>query len=195
MAALEGYTGPTSGRITVGGDGPARVERFCDEPLSADETRAVAWFTALSPNEQLREVRRMKWNLAEAERGQEAALRRAREAEAENDRLAARLAARRPDGYELPRAAAELLELAGDHGWKTARAWQLSEDGQTALLGVLIGRSGWIFDLSWSVPVNGNGRGAMVRTGIARRPGTGWRDAPPLRRIKEILREAGEGEA
>lgn len=189
MPGLEGYTGPTSGRITVGGGREPVVERFTDPPLTREEAKAVAWFTALSPNEQLREVRRLKWNLQEAERGQEAGLRRARAAEALSARLEAERNARRPDGYELPRAASELLSCAASHGWKEARQWILSEDGQDARLEILLGRGDWRFRLAWTVPKDQPGRGSVIRRGLVRSPGRDWRDAPPLKEIRRILAE------
>lgn len=190
MSGLEGYTGPTSGRITLGGGGEVKRERFYDDPLTAEERRAVEWFTALSPHEQLREVRRLKWNLDEARKGREAALDRARAAEAENARLAAERDARRPEGFELPRAAGELLSLAALHGWRTARAWTLKDDGQSAWLAVLLGKEECRVKLTWGVPRDGDGRGALFGRGLLRQASGPWRDAPPLKRIKEIIREA-----
>lgn len=63
MGVSGDYTGPTSGRITIGGDGTVSQERFYDRPLTREEQAAVKWFTDLSPNEQLREVRWLKFNL------------------------------------------------------------------------------------------------------------------------------------
>jgi len=65
MTRPSGYTGPTSGGFTIGPEGVTNRKRFYDEPLSRDERDAVAWFTELSPHEQLREVRRLKWNADE----------------------------------------------------------------------------------------------------------------------------------
>jgi hypothetical protein len=188
MAGLEGYTGPTSGRITIGGGREPVVERFTDPPLTRDEAKAVAWFTALSPNEQLREVRRLKWNLEQAREGWDAHRDRARRAESLSARLEAERDARRPDGYELPRAAVELLSVASEWGWSTARCWTLSEDGLTARLKLGITRGDWRFRLAWIVPVNGNGRGARDRAGLARRPGRNWHDAPALKEVLRLLR-------
>lgn len=188
MSGLEGYTGPTSGRITLSSDGSEPIiERFTDPPLTREEAAAVAWFTALSPNEQRREVRRLKWNLEDAQAGREAALRRAREAEALVRRVEAERAALRPDGFELPRAASELLSGAVSRGWSTARAWSLDEDDLGALLTIVLGHGGWTFRLTWRVPIDGDGRGSLVRRGLFRRPGRDWADAPPLKEIRRIV--------
>lgn len=191
MGSLDGYTGPTSGRIRIGGDGAVERETFTDPPLTADEAQAVAWFTALSPNEQLREVRRLKWNADERERGQDAWKRAAQEREAENARLRAERDARRPDGYELPRSAAELLRAAeGAPLWRSVRVWAVDEDGRTATLTVrLRGPAGWVYShLVWSVPLGGNGAGRLVRPGIYRHQSCDWRDTPSLKEIHRIIR-------
>lgn len=188
MAGLEGYTGPTSGRITIGGGRGPVVERFTDPPLTAEERKAVEWFTALSPNEQLREVRRLKWNLEEVRRDRDVWRDVSGRQNRENARLEAERDARRPDGYELPRAAVELLSVASEWGWSTARCWTLSEDGLTARLALGIIRGDWRFRLAWIVPVNGNGRGARDRAGLARRPGRNWHDAPALKEVLRLLR-------
>lgn len=187
MAGLEGYTGPTSGRITIGGGREPVVERFTDPPLTREEANAVAWFRALSPNEQLREVRRLKWNLEQARGGWDAHRDRARQAEALSARLEAERDARRPDGYEVPRASGELLSLAVSQGWRTARRWTVDEDGLFARFEIALARGEHRFKLSWSVPRDGNGRGAMIRSGLHRAPGNAWRDAPPLKRVRVIL--------
>lgn len=187
MAGLEGYTGPTSGRITIGGSGETKRERFYDKPLTAEERKAVEWFTALSPHEQLREVRRLKWNLEEVQRDGDVWREVARRQDRENARLEAERDARRPDGYELPRAVAELLAVSAEWGWGTARRWTLGHDGLAARLELGIARGGWQFKLAWTVPVNGNGRGARDRAGLARRPGRDWYDAPSLKEIRRLL--------
>lgn len=189
---LEGYTGPTSGRITLGPEGVIRRETFTDRPLSREETEAVAWFTELSPLAQLREVRRLKWNLDEAIQGREAALNRAREAEAEIDHLRARLAQYTPDGYVFPAAAASLLEYAREHGWKTAHAWQMREpeyDGDPghAWLVIRLAHGSYAYRLTWTCDPGGGGR--MFGSGIARAPRRDWHDAPSLKKIKEIITE------
>lgn len=193
MGGLEGYTGPTSGRIRIPAlndtEGELVVERFYDRPLTREERDAVAWFTALSPHEQLREVRRLKFNLESAQTDRDKWKDVARRADAVNGRLTVERDARRPDGYELPRSAAELLSLAAEKGWKTARGWYLDEDGSHASLGVRIGRDGWEFQLRWGVPRDGNGAGSLVRAGLARRPGRSWYDAPSLKEIKRIITE------
>lgn len=187
MAGQEGYTGPTSGRIRIGGGQKPVVERFTDPPLTREESDAVAWFRALSPHEQLREVRRMKWNLDEAVRTRDVWRNVAGRHDQEIARLEAERDARRPDGYELPRAAGELLSLARRQGWGTARRWTLSEDGLAARLEIGISRKGHAFKLGWVVPVDGNGRGSRDRAGLACSPGRDWQDAPSLKKIRLLL--------
>lgn len=96
MSGPEGYTGPTSGRITVGGDGSVNRERFYDRPLTREEREAVKWFTDLSPNEQLREVRRLKFDLESARQDRDAWKSAVQRSDAANRRLAAERDARRP---------------------------------------------------------------------------------------------------
>lgn len=187
MSGPEGYTGPTSGRITVGGDGSVNRERFYDRPLTREEQEAVKWFTDLSPNEQLREVQRMKFNLESIRRDRDTWKAAARQADAENRRLTAERDARRPDGYELPRSASQLLLTAREHGWGTAVGWYPDEDGQHARLAVLIRRGGWAFKLAWAVPRDGNGAGSRNRAGLFSCPGRGWSDAPSFKEITRLL--------
>lgn len=193
MSGVEGYKGPTSGRITVGGDGTVNRERFYDRPLTREEQEAVKWFTDLSPNEQLREVRLLKFSLESARQDRDVWESAARQANAENRRLTAERDARRPDGYELPRSASQLLLTAREHGWRTAVGWYPDEDGQHARLTVLIGRGGWTFKLNWAVPRDGNGAGSRNRAGLFRRPGRDWSDAPSFKEIHQLLAQPVEG--
>lgn len=199
MAGLEGYTGPTSGRIHIGGDGEVTRERFTDPPLTRYELDAVEWFTALSPNEQLREVRRLKWNADEHARLAEAYKRVSQEQRTKIARLTAERDARRPDGYELPRSAAHLLTQAERHGWRTVRGWYPDEDGAHAQLKIRLGYAAedgrWEFQLAWAVPRDGAGAGSRVRSGIYRAPGQDWRDAPSFTRIHHLLEEVARGPA
>jgi len=57
---MSAYTGPTSGSVTIRPDGSAERELFYDPTLTREEEWAVAWFTALSPNERLREALRLQ---------------------------------------------------------------------------------------------------------------------------------------
>jgi hypothetical protein len=186
---MSSYTGPTSGRITIGGDGSVTRESFDDPMLSREEEQAVAWFTALSPNARLREVRRLKWNADERLRELETLKAASRRDDTEITRLRGQLAARRPDGFELPKSAADLLAHAEAHGWKTARAWivRTEDEGGGAGLRIIVGQGPWQFKLSWSCDPGGAGR--MVRSGLARGPRRDWHDAPPLVRIKQIITE------
>lgn len=179
------YTGPTSGRITIGGGGTVSRESFDDPTLSREEEQAVAWFTVLSPNARLREARRLKWNEAasreEVEKWRSACHRQDRE----TDAIRAQLAARRPDGFELPKAAADLIGHAEAHGWKTARAWNLNDEDPGALLQILIVNGSWTFKLSWSCDPGGAGR--MSGAGLARGPRRDWHDASSLTKIRQII--------
>lgn len=187
---LDGYDGPTSGRITVGGEGPAVVERFFDPPLTKDELAATADFRALSPNEQIREVRRLRFNLAMATSKVDALRNTVREQDAELMRVRAELATHTPDGYQLPPAAADLLAHATAHGWRTARAWIKSEsEPGTARLEIALARERYGFQLTWHCTQGGGGR--MIRRGLARWPRRDWHDAPSLIKIKKIIEENG----
>lgn len=187
------YTGPTSGRITVRPNGEVTRESFTDPPLTAEEGRAVKWFTDLSPNEQLREVRRLKWNLAEAERGRDAMAQGAREAHERIEELERRLAEFTPDGYSVPGSVSVLIQFAEQSGWQTARSWMERPNGfNDYLLTVLVGRSGptgepglrWDFKLSWScTPFSGR-----LVSGICRTPERPrWADAPSLTEVRRTI--------
>jgi len=195
MTRISGYTGPTSGRITIKGDEVLKRESFHDEPLTRDERDAVAWFTELSPHEQLREVRRLKWNADERAKVIKQNHEIIVSQNAEIVSLGRKLADRRPDGFEVPRAAGELLTLAQLYGWRTAKAWipiTRSEDRvdpDWSRFEIAIGLDGIQFQLSWAVPVDGHGRGSMVRRGLARYPRRDWHDAPSLIKIKRIIRD------
>jgi hypothetical protein len=203
--SLEGYTGPTSGRITIGGGDNPEIKRESftqaqDPILTRDERNATEWFRALPPNEQYREVRRMKWNLEEQRREIEALRDTFLRQEKEIRQLRAELATRRPDGFEIPRAANEILTLAKIYGWNTAKAWvpvtftddegDLIKDHTRFRFEIAFAKDGYSFQLSWSVPRDGRGRGSMIRRGLARYPRRDWHDAPSLTKIKKIIRGA-----
>lgn len=176
---------PTGGRVQIKPDGTSEYVRFYDEPLTKDEQAATQWFHDLSPNEQYREVRRMKWNLEQARSDLEALNQTVREQRAELARVRAQLATHTPHGYVMPKPAADLLELAEANGWKTGRAWKLEDDGLSAALRVGIRRGGTDFELRWVCEPGGRGR--MPRPGLARAPRRGWYDAPSLVKIREIV--------
>lgn len=204
---LEGYTGPTSGRITIGGGDNPEIKRESftqksDPLLTRDEAEATAWFRALPPNEQFREVRRLEWNTDEQlKRISELREELARQ-ELEIRRINTEMQSRRPDRFEPPRAAAELLSLAELHGWRSVKGWTpavfTDEDGSFKddpewfrFEIAMTDDQGTTFKLSWSVPRDGNGRGSMIRSGLARSPGRNWHDAPSLKKIKIIISEGG----
>jgi hypothetical protein len=191
----EPYTGPTSGRITVRPDGEISKETFTDPPLTAEEGRAVAWFSVLPPHAQLREVRILKWNLEEAQRGRDEALLRARRAERLVEEMKLKLSEFTPDGYSVPGGASILIQLAESSGWQTARAWRDRSDSfGDHLFTVLINRTGpagepelsWEYKLSWScTPTSGR-----FSSGTARTPDNPqWRDAPSLANIRRTIAE------
>lgn len=205
--SLEGYTGPTSGRITIGGGDNPEVKRESftqaqDPLLTRDERNATEWFRALPPNEQYREVRRLKWNAEDRLRTIDELREALARQEAEIRRTRIELESRRPDRFEPPRAAAELLTLAGRHGWRAVKAWypatftdengSLKDDPEWFRFEIaMTDDEGTVFKLSWSVPRDGQGRGSMTRSGLARSPRRDWHDAPSLKKIKIIITEGG----
>lgn len=193
MALNPDYKGPTSGRITIGAEGIVKRQTFTaetDPPLDKDGLKAVKWFTDLGPNAQLHEVRRLKWNLEEAQRSRDAWHRSARESDAKVLRLEAKLATFTPDGYRLPLAAEKLLAHAKAHGWMTGRAWTTYDepfDGAKpyASLRVELGNGDHLFQLRWACEPDGSGR--LAGSGLARSDGKPWHDAPSLVKIKGII--------
>lgn len=196
--SLEGYTGPTSGRITIGGGKPAKVERFYDKPLTEDERNATSDFRALSPNEQIREVRRLRWNLNEAQNQAKASEQIIREQDAEINRLRAELATHTPHGgYAFPPAARDLIDTAQAHGWKTAHAWTRVGPSQGddcteeyARLEVKIGKDKRTYQYTWLCWPNG--RGSLSGTGLAWAPYKGWYHAPSLTAVKALIIKSEE---
>lgn len=186
---LNGYDGPTSGRITVGGGKGPEIERFFDPPLNRDERNALADWLALSPNAQAREVRVLRWNLAEMTSQRDALRNTVREQDRELLALRAELATHTPEGFQLPPAAADLLAHATAHGWQTAKAWIKSEDPEAARLEVAVRHGRYMFQLIWSCQLGGGGH--MIRRGLARAPMRDWHDAPSLIKIKKIIEEIG----
>ena len=184
---LEGYTGPTSGRITIRGDEVISRESFHDAPLTRDELNATADFRAMSPNEQIREVRRLKWNEAHWRGEAENLKQTVQRLDDELAKVGGKLATYPPEGYTLPRAAAELIEHAKAHGWSTGRAWRINDDLDGATVQVLVTSSDStrLYKLSWSCDPGGAGR--MTHSGLARLPLRGWRDAPSLKKIREDI--------
>lgn len=180
----------TGSRRVISADGTVSVEKFYDKPLTKDEQAATQWFHDLSPNEQYREVRRMKWNLDQAQRDAEAWKKIAQRQDAELDQLRAKLATYTPEGFTVPKAAAELLALAEAHGWETRRAWSVREDDQmVASLNVALRSKDWTFKLRWGVDAGAGGR--LAGRGLASgtmRGWRGWRDAPSLKKISSIIR-------
>lgn len=184
-----GYTGPTSGRFTVGPEGVTHQETFTDPPLTADERQATEWFRALSPNEQYREVRRLKWNLDEVTRREAEWRASVKRQDAELRVLRGKVAAMTPDGFDIPKGAADVIYHATAHGWNIGRAWRLVDDG--ARIDIVIRHGLYEFQLSWFCERERGGR--MIRR-LMRGPRQPWRDAPPLRRIKEIITEVSDAE-
>lgn len=187
---------PTSGRTVIKADGTSEYIRYYDQPLTKEEQAATEWFHVLSPNEQYREARRLKWNL-DAAQGDVATWKRvAQERDAEIMRLRLALAQFTPEGYVFPPAAAALIDHADAHGWKTAKAWTVAEkrsdDGDdwmpSARLEVHISHTGWLFKLSWSCEPGGKGR---MGRGLARAPRRNWYDAPSLTKIRETIVSVG----
>lgn len=204
--SLEGYTGPVSGRITIGGGDNPEVTRESftqaqDPILTKDERKATEWFRALPPNEQYREVRRLKWNADERARTIEADTRVINSQREEIMKLERELANRRPDGFEVPLAAGLLLAHAEQHGWRTAKGWypvtyyddegHPQNDPDAYRLDIQIAGHGWEFKLKWACEPGGTGR--LTRYGLARGPRRAWHDAPSLTKIKRIIENPEEG--
>lgn len=190
MALPDDYTGPTSGRITISGNGDVTKVHFTDKPLTRDEADAVAWFTAMSPNAQLREVRILKWNFSQATQDRDRWKAIAQRLDAEGEELRTKLATYAPDGFTLPRAAADLLEHAAAYGWLTGRWWDIAEDGIDGSVRVILGTPDRTreYKLRWSVLAGGRGAGSLVgSSGLARLPRRPWHDAPSLKKIREDI--------
>jgi hypothetical protein len=186
----EDYDGPVSGGFVLGPDGMTEHRSFTqkeDPVLTKDENAAVAWFRALPPNKQLREVQRLKWNLDHWSKEAEAWKKSSQRLQVELDQLKAKLATFTPDGFTFPPAAKDLLDHATAHGWKTGRSWHVDkEDPTVASLRLAIAHDGWIFDhLGWTCGQDGSGR--MTSRGIVREPHRDWYDAPSLKKIKQII--------
>ncbi len=181
---------PTGGRVVIGADGAGEWRHFYDAPLTKEEQAATAWFHDLSPNEQYREVRRLKWNLDVARAGRDALKKTVEEQAAELDALRRKLATFTPEGFTVPPAAADLLALAFQHGWRSGRAWTVDDDGQSARLEIVLTDGRRDFQLAWSCDLSGGGR--RIRAGLARERGRDWHDAPSVRKIREVIRVSAE---
>jgi hypothetical protein len=198
MALSKDYKGPVSGGMTIKADGTTESRSYTQEEdpvLTRDELNATADFRALPPNEQLREVRRPKWNLGEITNQRDSLRVTVQSQDREILTLRAKLAVFTPEGYMMPSPAALLLADAADHGWRTVRAWHTDEGGDDphARLEVAI-TNGWhTFQLSWSVdPLIRGGHGRMIRRGLARKLQGPWYDAPSLLKIHKIITEESE---
>lgn len=187
---------PTGGRTVIKADGTAERITYYDQPLTKEEQAATEWFHILSPHEQYREVRRMKWNLDQAGKDRDSLKETVRKQDEEIMKLRFALAQFTPEGYVFPRIAADLMDHAQAHGWKTAKAWTMAEKRSddeddwepSAQLEIHISHlDGWLFKLSWSCDPGGGGR--MIRSGLARAPRRDWFDAPSIKKIKAIIEE------
>lgn len=196
MALPEGYTGPTGGRMVLNADGTSEYVRFYDKPLTADEETAVAEFLELSPNGRLRkviemqdELRRLRWNEAELRKGQENDRRILKEFRATEARLRLTAVQRPPEGYSRPAIVRDLVDHAERAGWTVRWAWQEPDEAGDVRLDISLTRGEiWRADLYWVCQPGGKGR--RVRSGLIRRPGRGWGDAPSVVKLKEILTQA-----
>jgi hypothetical protein len=197
------YKGPVSGRITIGGGDNPEIKRESftqaqDPVLSKDERRATEWFRALPPNEQYREVRRLKWNADARAKAIEADHTIIVNQNEEIVQLRRELAGRRPDGFEIPMSASVLLDHAKAHGWRTGKAWSpvtfYDDEGHEQTdpdeyrLQIGLAGHGWEFKLIWSCQPGGRGHVVMGHS-LARGPYRAWHDAPSLTKIKKIIEE------
>ncbi|MFC8447596.1 hypothetical protein [Kitasatospora sp. NPDC057223] len=96
-----------------------------------------------------------------------------------------------PDGYALPKPAADLLALAKANRWLTAARW--SEDsGGNPFVDIQVahrvpGGSSWAYRLTWWTRDLTPGRMRYAR-GVASTPQQpGWTTAPSVRAIREVI--------
>jgi hypothetical protein len=92
-----------------------------------------------------------------------------------------------PDGWQLPKAAADLLACAQEHGWRTLTSWG-ERPGGDPMVGIQLAHDGWSFtNLTWVV--SGSGRSmSRLGSGLQKTPAhTGWADAPPLAKIRAVI--------
>lgn len=96
-----------------------------------------------------------------------------------------------PDGCSMPKAAAELLACAEEHGWVSLTTWFV-RDGAPAVTVQLAHKAAdgraWNFShLMWGAPSVGESMSLSSR-GLQSTPEhQGWHDAPSLKRIRELI--------
>lgn len=110
-----------------------------------------------------------------------------------------------PAGYELPSLAADLIERAGSHGWKTAVEWFV--DGEP-FVHVHVGRKlitgevpvdpadpyatvrgdRWLYRVCWHSRGAKQGRMKLFRGTLAQTPWRPqWADGPSVRGIRVVI--------
>ncbi|MFK4187263.1 hypothetical protein ACI2L4_25115 [Streptomyces sparsogenes] len=107
-----------------------------------------------------------------------------------------------PEGYTLPKAAADLIAHAEAHGWKTMVQWTHPGWEEEKYVMVRVGREvdeaereqfrgdGWFYKLTWHSRGCAPGRLRLFGSGLAETPDNpATHDAPSVRRIRAIITE------
>lgn len=96
-----------------------------------------------------------------------------------------------PDGYVLPKVAADLIALAEANGWLTGVRW--SEDtGGSPFVDVQVGHRAadgraWTYRLTWQNRDLPPGRMRFARGIASTPPQLGWMPAPSVKAIREVI--------
>lgn len=186
----------SGGKMVVGPDGVTKRVTFRDRPQTPDEKQAFAQYEELSPLEILRRLRIAEWNAAVREQERDQWKEGAQQLELELARANRKLASYPPDGYEVPKAVADLAADAEDHGWQSLLQW--SDNDGTVSLHVQIGRKAdegsrgphWLYKLTYFSRDCGPGKIKRRGTGLAQTPDNPqWHGAPSVRQIREAIYE------
>jgi hypothetical protein len=101
-----------------------------------------------------------------------------------------------PAGYDLPRQATELIELAGQHGWISMIQWTPPGWDGDPFVEVHVGRRGgsagnYYYKITWHSRDCAPGK-LRLRSKIAQVPGRqAWHDAPSLKAIRDVIAANG----
>jgi hypothetical protein len=110
------------------------------------------------------------------------------------------LAAIPPDGYELPRIAADLMAHAVAHGWLAAAAWTAPDYAGEPFVRVKVGRmltelerdqhrgDRWHYSLTWHSRGCTPGKVRLFGSGLATTPDSpAHHDAPSIKGIRAVI--------